>query len=92
MTHPAYETSPAPGDTEDIYLIHTSLTCTMDTQVALNEADALGKWLSAHNVESGRIQGRIRTEPYYHLEAEISGMHIAHVVQERVLEARRAGR
>jgi len=90
MSHPTTcNASPAPGDTQDIYLVHSSLTCTMHKVRALNEADALGKWLDRYNVETGRVRGRTRTEPFYHLEARF-GDHLAHVAQERVLEARRA--
>jgi hypothetical protein len=92
MSHPTTcNASPAPGDTQDIYLVHSSLTCVMHKVRALNEADALGKWLTSHSIDAGRVRGRTRTEPFYHLEAELGGEHLAHVALERVLETRRAG-
>jgi len=93
MSHPTpCNTGDAPGDTQDIYLVHSSLTHVMHKVCALNEADALSKWFSRHSIETGRIRGRTRTEPFYHLEAEFSGRggpstQVAHVIQERVLEA-----
>lgn len=88
-------TQPCVGEMEDIYLVHSSLTTQMQTEVAPNTLQAFLQWTERHGL-GGRVHaGRITSEPFLHLSValEIEGpgatsppeLHEVHVVKERVL-------
>jgi hypothetical protein len=80
------------SDSESDYIVHASITTDLHKISALTEAGALGKWLSGENFTGRLIAGRIRQEPFRHLEARIATdspvEQVVHVALERELEAR----
>jgi len=88
---PDPDSLPPPGPpegVEDIYVVHTSTATGLHYVRALNEAEALSKWLGGENVAGRLICGRIRQDPFPHLEARIgsAGAEAAvHVASEQVL-------
>lgn len=106
MTHPAYDTSSAaeaPADTEDVFVIHSSLTTELHHERALNCYGAFGRWTRHHGLTGRVLCGTVVEKPFRHLSVGLevdatphrrapSGeLHEVHVIRERVLEARRAG-
>jgi hypothetical protein len=80
--------SAPPEGVEDIYVVHTSAATGLCYVRALNEAEALGKWLAGEGSCGRLICGRIRKTPFPHLEARIArgGCEAAvHVASEQVL-------
>jgi len=81
---------PRPEDgPESLYRVHASMTTDLAFVWALNECDALGRWLGGENVRGRLIAGRLRQEPFPHLEARIDvgkpEEQIVHVIADDVL-------
>lgn len=79
-----------PEGVEGIYVVHTSIRAGLSYVRALNETEALGAWLGGENVGGRLICGRIRKDPFPHLEARIErptgpGEAAVHVASEQVL-------
>jgi len=98
MSRPAPDTrsQPAPGDLEDIWVVHSSLTTVLHTEKAANGHDAFGKWCRRNGLTGRVLAGQVVAEPLRHLDIALetdagSELHRVHVIRERVLEARRAG-
>jgi hypothetical protein len=85
-----------PGDTSDIFVVHASLTTDLHHVRALNEAEALGLWLSGRSTDPERLTGRTLKEPFYHLQVLFwmgeTTLEHAHVIRERALERSWGGR
>lgn len=91
-SHPKKKPSvkPRPKDgPEQLYRVHASITTDLASIWALNECDALGKWLGGENVRGRLIAGRLRQEPFPYLEARIDAgkpeEQIVHVISDDVL-------
>ncbi|WP_103029991.1 hypothetical protein [Salinibacter altiplanensis] len=106
MGHPAYNLLPdatpdataAPADTEDIFVIHSSLTTELHQERALNVYEAFGRWTRHHGLTGRVLCGTLLEQPFRHLSVGLevnatpSGeLHEVYVVRERVLERRLAG-
>jgi hypothetical protein len=93
MSRPAPDTrsQPAPGDLEDIWVIHTSLTTTLHYERGANAYDAFGKWARRHGVTGRVMAGEHVKSPLRHLSIALETdagreLHEVHVTAERVLE------
>lgn len=91
-SHPEKKPSvnPHPKDgLEQLFRVHASITTDLAYVWALNECDALGKWLGGENVWGRLIAGRLRQEPFPYLEARIDAgkpeEQIVHVIADNVL-------
>jgi hypothetical protein len=84
---------------EDIWIVHSSLTTRLDTEIAACAYDAFSKWAARRGL-AGRVLARQRThEPVRHLDvaletgAGLAGtgreLHRVHIVRERLLEGRK---
>jgi len=89
---PEPDVQPRPEDgPERLYRVHASITTDLPCIWALNECDALGKWLGGENVCGRLIAGRLRQQPFAHLEARIDvgrpEAQVVHVAADRILES-----
>ena len=92
MSRPAPDARslPAPGDLEDVWIIHSSLTTQLHREVAINAYDAFGTWCRRHGLTGRVLAGQKVRAPIEHLDLALetdagSELHRVHVVRERLL-------
>jgi len=90
---PDARSTEAPGDLEDIFVIHSSLTTRLHHEKALNGHDAFGLWCRHHGLTGRVLAGQVVKEPFRHLEIALEAdatkgpeLHEVHVVAERALK------
>jgi hypothetical protein len=82
---------------EDVWIVHSSLTTRLDTEIAACAYDAFSKWAARRGLAGRVLAGQRIDEPVRHLdlavetEAGLAGagseLHRVHIVRERLLES-----
>jgi len=86
--------SPRPEEAErSIYCILSSLTATVQTELAVNAFTAYGRWTRRHDLSGQVLAGQTQSWPFQHLSIGLDTggqLHEVYVVAEPVLQARGA--
>jgi len=81
-------TCTSPVDTDDVYVIHSSMTTTLHYEQAPDVWCAFLEWAKAHSLEEAPGCGRVHQQPFRHLELRVEDgahVHTVHVVSEAEL-------
>jgi len=74
-----------------VYCVLSSLTTTVHTELATSELTVIARWMRRHGITATEWAGRLRQEPFQHLDAKVGrkqGVFRVQVVAEPILEAR----